>query len=572
MKNVLLLLVILAASVSPVAAQSSADGLDSTLVAYYRWCNRHKQDPEMLLKADTMFRLAGEKQNRRMQAVALCLKTDYYYYTNKFDSVKVWVARTQQFTRQHNQPTHYYFVWTRLISYYTKYSKYTLAQYELERFLDQAIRDDYKPAIAEAYKHLGHIYRTKSLYNTAIDTYLKAIDVAERNGLKEVDVSDLYLQLGEMYTQQRKYDQSERALRMAEKTILLPEHIWRVRIAQANLHAEEGEFARARQLLREIRDGSNGYASENKVREIELSIYKHSGELHKALEIVNKQLAPYEKTRDSTHYFYIPMLGTRAAINYELGNYKASAEDLSRQMALAQKKYDQSNRETLNEFATLFDVERLDREKAEAQQQAQAERLRRARVFEISLGVILLLASIFIFILTRLNRRLAHAKHAAEQASRMKGIFIRNIPRNQHPAERDRRIRRTGLDGPGKRPRARCLHRHHTRKQRVPAKTRGRRALHRRPRIVGHPARQCAGRHQRLLPGVHPRAFETRHGGDRDPIPSGTREIHGRNLVRAAHQSAHRTAAQRRAVHRTGRNGIALLRRGTGRPERHLRR
>lgn len=427
MKNALLLLVILAASVSPVAAQSSADGLDSTLVAYYRWCNRHKQDPEMLLKADTMFRLAGEKQNRRMQAVALCLKTDYYYYTNKFDSVKVWVARTQQFTRQHNQPTHYYFVWTRLISYYTKYSKYTLAQYELERFLDQAIRDDYKPAIAEAYKHLGHIYRTKSLYNTAIDTYLKAIDVAERNGLKEVDVSDLYLQLGEMYTQQRKYDQSERALRMAEKTILLPEHIWRVRIAQANLHAEEGEFARARQLLREIRDGSNGYASENKIREIELSIYKHSGELHKALEIVNKQLAPYEKTRDSTHYFYIPMLGTRAAINYELGNYKASAEDLSRQMALAQKKYDQSNRETLNEFATLFDVERLDREKAEAQQQAQAERLRRARVFEISLGVILLLASIFIFILTRLNRRLAHAKHAAEQASRMKGVFIRNI-------------------------------------------------------------------------------------------------------------------------------------------------
>ena len=45
---------ILAASVSPVAAQSSADGLDSTLVAYYRWCNRHKQGPEMLLKADEL--------------------------------------------------------------------------------------------------------------------------------------------------------------------------------------------------------------------------------------------------------------------------------------------------------------------------------------------------------------------------------------------------------------------------------------------------------------------------------------------------------------------------------------
>ena len=274
MKNALLLLAILVASVSSATAQTAADGLDTTLVAYYRWCNRHKQDPEMPLKADTMFRLAGEKQNRRMQSVAMCLKTDYYYYTGNFDSVKVWVVRTQQFTREHNQLTHYYFVWTRLITYYTKYSKYTLAQYELERFRDQAIRDDYKPAIAEAYKQLGHIYRTKSLYDTAIDSYRKAIGIAGPNGLKEVDISYLYLQLGEMYTLQKKYDQADEALRMAEKTILLPEHIWRVRIARANRYANEGDFSHARQLLREIREGNNGYVSENKIEEIEIAIYR----------------------------------------------------------------------------------------------------------------------------------------------------------------------------------------------------------------------------------------------------------------------------------------------------------
>ena len=242
MKNALLTLAILVASVLPAAAQSAADGLDTTLVAYYRWCNRHKQDPEMLLKADTMFRLAGERQNPRMQSVALCLKTDYYYYTGNFDSLKVWVARTQQFTREHDQLTHYYFVWTRLITYYSKYSKYTLAQYELERFRDQAIRDDYKPAIAEAYKQLGHIYRTKSLYDAAIESYLKSIEMVEQNNLKDVDASYLYLQLAELYTQQKKYDKAEEALRMSEKSILLPEHIWRTRITQANLAAMRGDF------------------------------------------------------------------------------------------------------------------------------------------------------------------------------------------------------------------------------------------------------------------------------------------------------------------------------------------
>ena len=430
MKNALLLLAILIASALPAAAQSAADGLDTTLVAYYRWCNRHKQDPEMLLKADTMFRLAGERQNPRMQSVALCLKTDYYYYTGNLDSLKVWVARTQQFTREHDQLTHYYFVWTRLITYYSKYSKYTLAQYELERFRDQAIRDDYKPAIAEAYKQLGHIYRTKSLYDTAIESYAKSIGMVERNNLKEVDASYLYLQLAELYTLQQKYDKAEEALRMSEKRILLPEHIWRTRISRANLAAMQGDFESAEEQVREIREKSGGYVSENKIEEIELTIYKGTRNFQKALEIVNKQLANYEMTKDSlgsSHYFYIPMLASRASLLYETGSYKAAAEDLSRQAALARQKYESDNQEMLNEFATLFDVERHDREKVEARQQAQAERLRRARLFETGLGVILLLATAFIVILTRLNRRLARAKRAAEESSRMKGVFIRNI-------------------------------------------------------------------------------------------------------------------------------------------------
>ena len=319
MKNALLLLAILIASALPAAAQSAADGLDTTLVAYYRWCNRHKQDPEMLLKADTMFRLAGERQNPRMQSVALCLKADYYYFTDNYDSLKVWVARTQQFTREHDQPTHYYFVWTRLISYYSKYSKYTLAQYELERFRDQAIRDDYKPAIAEAYKQLGHIYRTKSLNDAALESYAKSIEMVERNGLKEVDASYLYLQLGELYTLQQKYDKADEALRMSEKSILLPEHIWRTRIARANLAASQGDFAQAEKLLHEIREKSGGYISEDKIGEIEVTICKGTRNFQKALEIVNRQLESFDKNKDSlgsSHYFYIPALSNRAAILY----------------------------------------------------------------------------------------------------------------------------------------------------------------------------------------------------------------------------------------------------------------
>ena len=77
----------------------------------------------------------------------------------------------QAFARANEQPTYYFFTWSRLILYYTKHGQYTLAQYELERYMAQAEQDDYKPAIAEAYKQLGHIYRTSGLKETAADYY-----------------------------------------------------------------------------------------------------------------------------------------------------------------------------------------------------------------------------------------------------------------------------------------------------------------------------------------------------------------------------------------------------------------
>ena len=87
------------------------------------------------LKADTLFRLAGEKNDIRMQAVALSFKADHYYFNNELDSLKAWIPRVQAFARANEQPTYYFFTWSRLILYYTKHGQYTLAQYELERYI-----------------------------------------------------------------------------------------------------------------------------------------------------------------------------------------------------------------------------------------------------------------------------------------------------------------------------------------------------------------------------------------------------------------------------------------------------
>lgn len=126
-------------------ADRNLQNVDSTLYAYYRWCNNNIRDSVVLLKADTLFRLAGEKNDIRMQAVALSFKADHYYFNNELDSLKAWIPRVQAFARANEQPTYYFFTWSRLILYYTKHGQYTLAQYELERYMAQADRTTTSP-------------------------------------------------------------------------------------------------------------------------------------------------------------------------------------------------------------------------------------------------------------------------------------------------------------------------------------------------------------------------------------------------------------------------------------------
>ena len=69
------------------AENESHQQVDSTLYAYYRWCNNNIRDTAVLSKADTLFRLSGEKHDIRMQAVALSMKADHYYF--RFLSVRL---------------------------------------------------------------------------------------------------------------------------------------------------------------------------------------------------------------------------------------------------------------------------------------------------------------------------------------------------------------------------------------------------------------------------------------------------------------------------------------------------
>lgn len=431
MKKVLILLfsLLLAAWSARAETEKSTDkykDIDSTLLGYYRWCNKHVRDSVVLLKADTLFRLAGEQRNTRMQSVALCLKADHYYFTEQLDSLKAWIPRVQAFTRIHNELTHYYFCWSRLILYYTKHNRFTLAQYELEHYLAQAEKDDYKPAMAEAYKQLGHIYRTRSLAAQAAESYRKAIDYIEENDLDRFSLSLLYGEMSLMLIELKRYPEAEEAIRKGIESIPLPEYIWSLKLKQVLLYLRTDRLAEARTLYDEIQRENKGRIRQEHLLDMRLQVEMEENHFRDALATVDTLIELYEK-QGYDHYFYLTFFSKLGWIHYNLGNYKEAYENLDYYVKLYHQKVSSDQANTLSEFATLLDVNRLDQEKAEAERLAQDERYRRTRLMLFGLLLILALCTGFILLLTRMNRNLARAKHAAEQTSRMKGLFIRNI-------------------------------------------------------------------------------------------------------------------------------------------------
>mgnify|MGYP000336989931 FL=1 len=98
--------------------------VDSTLFVYYQRCKAEVTSLSVMQKLDTLFQMAKEKEDVRMQAVALSTKVDHFYFSPSFegqeDSLIFYTNKVKSFARSTSQPQYYYFAWAnRLITYYT---------------------------------------------------------------------------------------------------------------------------------------------------------------------------------------------------------------------------------------------------------------------------------------------------------------------------------------------------------------------------------------------------------------------------------------------------------------------
>lgn len=437
-----------------VKAQNEAEtfNVDPTLYEYYQRCQEYMLQPVVLSMADSLFKMAAERNDKRMQAVAIATKLEHHFFqVNNEDSVIYYTQQVKDFAKVTNQPKYYYFSWaSRLISYYLKMDKTNLALYEAQKMLKEAQAENSKLGLLHCYRVMSQIYTVKGYTSMAFEWHLKEIELTEKHKLENYNISLTYTQIANYYISQNKQEEALEALKKSVETANSSLQKNSAELEYVNYYSQFGDFKAAQDMLNAckavFKEDKRQESNLKRLYGIEYLFYKRTKQYQKALEAANKQELEEKRLNESVlnsnHY------RTKGFIYKDMGNLYMAVEYFQKYISAEDSLKIFNEQMASSEFATLLDVERLNSEKKELMLQAQKKELRNKTTLIISLIVLLSILFVFLYRESRLNRKLKiseselknrneeltvsreelrKARDIAEANSRMKTTFIQSM-------------------------------------------------------------------------------------------------------------------------------------------------
>lgn len=414
-----------------------------------------QEKPEVVAMCDTLFSRAGAVGHLRMQATALCMRLDYYYYRNEREQILDHVKRVRDFCMQHGKEKlayFYYFVWSnRLITYYIKQNQPNVAVYEARKMLQEANNDGYMRGVADGYRALANLYLTQDNLQAAYENFSRGISVIEQHGIEDINLPTYYASKAQCATDLHMLDSAEVALRTGME--LAPESAYQqftLNKARVLYYLERKEFEAARLLLGQIEElfRTHGEIAQYRMglRYLQMEYYRTTKDYARALDVIRimrtDTLLPVAVDLNKT------LLRKRADIYRQMGDMRQAMESYRDYIALSDTLRMREIRNSTEDLAGIMEVTQLQNEKRELQYAMQRKRLRTTYLVLLSMVGILLLGGLSYWRTMKLNRllkaseakikaqnehlieagrELKLAKEQAEQASMMKSSFIRNM-------------------------------------------------------------------------------------------------------------------------------------------------
>lgn len=434
----LTLLFLLAVCTCIGRAQDNSFGIDNKVYAYYEKCEALIESKEVLPMIDTLFQMAVEVGDERMQAVALAKYVDHYYFLSEKDSLKASIVRVQAFARETHQPKYYYFVWNRYITYFVKKRQYNLAFLEIDAMQKEAYAEKYMDAVADGYRSMADIYSTKECWELAATYYKKSIKLVEEYKLEDFNLSLSYSSLGDCLLYLNRLEEAKSLFDKALQLTKRPSQVTRCNTRLLSYYIAKGDVRKAADLLEEIEKAiPTTLLKRFHMSKIDYSIL--IGHYEEAESLCN-EIDPDCSDRN--------ILLDRVKCYKSMGKYSQATDCLERYIHLVDSLNSIDANIAFGEFATMLDVNKLNQEKNSLELTVKEEKLQKIRYVTFCLIAILLVGAILYIRVFRLNKKLKQSeknlldknkalleaeikilqeKEKAEKASSMKSAFIQNI-------------------------------------------------------------------------------------------------------------------------------------------------
>lgn len=470
--------VFLCGEVTSVQAQNNPYKIRDELYPIYQRGAKYRVSAEGLRIADSLFAEAVRLNDKKAQCLALVIPTYYYVSVAKYGELQKACDKLRKYARKNGFLQYFYFAYSQEIIFLLNQKRSMLALQKVEDMKNSAFDDNNSYGIFTSFRTAGHIYIVRINYQMALEQYQMALDYAKEN-LPGQSLAPIYLNIAVTYNYlqnpQKALEYIELALKTAQTdedrvtarqtkcTVLYNmedkehfdecyeecmEDMRRYGVIQErtlkSLHIKKcilhGEYGQAHNLL-----AKDSVLTMIQRFDLQCTVYEKEKNYEKAFEIYRKRrglmdsISNEMQASDMTEL--IVQIGDEQlklkANLLELNNTKLKLEQ-----ATTRSMYERVENEK-KELALKNRELELARLKAEAEKKALAvkelETISKHKIALLTL-VVLLLSVVIGFLILYLRRRhmsmvgmaqkneeLRIARDQAEQADRMKTVFIQNM-------------------------------------------------------------------------------------------------------------------------------------------------
>ena len=386
---------------------------------------------------------AHKDKDEWSESVARQNKVVDYYNQAKYDSVRITAQEAMDFCRDKKGLTRKFFeAWHLTICSYHAQGQYNTAIREGRQMHEEAILKNDLFGQSMAYYNMGNVYYTMRHFRQSVEALEQSVRLLQREDSSESVLLEVYPYYGDALEALKDYKKLDEMTQEWGKHV---EHFGKNNQNQLDMPPVYANYyigrtqallglGRTNEARQALRDAEKNISDTTTFEWLYLLYYnaelaRRDGRYDEALRLNAERLKLSRVIVDKPTM--IPIHLQRADILYSAGRYKEAAEMYKQVYHLDDSMNTMQTREQLNEMNTFFQVDELKVKNAEQED-----------LYSKIIGVLVILAlSVFLIHryiaarklkqkneeLARSNAELQQANEKAQESSRMKTAFIRNI-------------------------------------------------------------------------------------------------------------------------------------------------